>query len=167
MVSKTDRRPVAILVVDLDQVVRMVTTDMLEDAGYRALEAGDAQEAVDLLERHGDVRLMITGYTLPGQIDGIRLAHLVHDRWPSISIIITSGGLSRTEDELPAGARLVRKPYRFDDLLDEIESLIGPSDGDAGEGAPVLPEGLGIQTPLNGASGGADIGGPTPGPDKT
>ena len=165
--SEADRRPVAIIVVDVDRVVRMVTTDMLEDTGFRVLEAHNAQEAMDLLERHGDVRLMISGYTLPGQIDGFRLAHLVHDRWPGISIIITSGGPSRTEDELPAGARLVRKPYRFYDLLSEIEGMIGPSDGDAGEGAPVIPEGLGSQTPLSGASGGADIGGPTPEPDKT
>ena len=74
--------------------------------------------------------------------------------------------MSRTEDELPAGARLLRKPYQFDDLLREVESLIG-QEHEAGEGAPVLPEGIGILTPSSGASGGLNIGGPTLEPDKT
>lgn len=71
--------------------------------------------------------------------------------------------MSRTEDELPAGARLIRKPYQFEDLLREAESLLGQN-GEADQGAPVLPEGIGLQTPL---SGGVNISGPTPEPDKT
>ncbi|MDR7038819.1 CheY-like chemotaxis protein [Methylobacterium sp. BE186] len=164
--SEPDRRPIAILVVDRDRIIRMVTTDLLEDAGFRAIEAHDAHEALDLLERHQDVRLLIAGHTLPGQMDGIRLAHLVHNRWPTIRIIVTSGGMSRTEDELPLGARLIRKPYQFEDLLREMESLLGQND-EPDQGAPVLPEVIGLQTPLSAASGGAHISGPTPEPDNT
>ncbi|GEP07773.1 response regulator [Methylobacterium oxalidis] len=164
--SEHGRRPVAILVVDRERVIRMVTTDLLEDVGFRAIEAHDAREALDLLERHQDVRLLITGHTLPGHTDGIRLAHLVHTRWPAIRIIVTSGGMSRTQDELPLGARLIRKPYQFDDLLREVEGLLGQND-EPDQGAPVLPESIGLQTPLSAASGGVNISGPTPEPDKT
>ncbi|KAB1072723.1 response regulator [Methylobacterium planeticum] len=164
--SEADPGPIAILVVDLDRVIRMVTMDMLEEAGYRALEARDAREAVALLERHRDVRLLITGQTLPGQIDGIGLVHLVRSRWPKLGILVTSGALSRSGRELPAGARLVRKPYQFDDLLREVEGLIGPS-AEAGEGARVLPETISVPMPSGQASGGATIAGPTPEPDKT
>ncbi|WP_191971075.1 response regulator [Methylobacterium soli] len=166
MASETEFRPIAILVVDQDRVIRIVTSDTLEDAGFRAIEAGDAQEAIRALERHADVRLMIAGHTLPGSLDGIRLARLVHDRWPNIGIIVTSGGMNLSACELPVGTRLLRKPYPFDELLCAVDGLIGSGDA-VGEGAPVLPEGIPMQTTLGVAIGGSNIAGPAPEADRT
>ena len=64
-------------------VLRMRAVDMVEDAGYTPIEALDAAEAVAILESRSDVALMCTDIQMPGQMDGIGLAHAVHERWPS------------------------------------------------------------------------------------
>ena len=75
-------------------MLRMRAVDMVEDAGYTPLEALDAAEAVAILESRSDVALMCTDIQMPGQMDGLGLAHAVHARWPAIKIIVVSGQLN-------------------------------------------------------------------------
>ena len=44
-------------------------------------------------------------------MDGLKLAHAVHNRWPPIKIIVTSGHRMAAEHELPEGGRFFAKPY--------------------------------------------------------
>ena len=85
-------------------LLRMRAVDMVEDAGYTALEALDAAEAVAILESRSDVALMCTDIQMPGQMDGLGLAHAVHARWPAIRIIVVSGQLSLPNIDLPPAA---------------------------------------------------------------
>jgi hypothetical protein len=47
---------------------------------------------------------------MPGSMDGLKLAHAVHDRWPSIKIILVSGQVKLSDDERPTDSRFFGKP---------------------------------------------------------
>ena len=96
--------PAVVLIVEDEMVLRMRAVDMVEDAGYTPLEALDAAEAVAILESRSDVALMCTDIQMPGQMDGVGLAHAVHERWPTIRIIVVSGQLNLPHLDLPPAA---------------------------------------------------------------
>src|ERR1700675_5126161 len=84
--------PNALVVGVADDVFeRMGPSGMFLDAGYRVLEAGDADEALRFFETNADIRLLFTDVSMPGLMSGADLAHRVAERWPGIGIIITSG----------------------------------------------------------------------------
>jgi CheY-like chemotaxis protein len=72
----------AILVVEDELLLRLMAVDIVETAGFEALSAGTADEALAILEARADVRLVFTDVQMPGSMDGLRLAHAVRDRWP-------------------------------------------------------------------------------------
>lgn len=117
--------PQVILVVEDDQLLRLVTVDMVEEAGFVALEAGSADEAVVILESRSDIALVLTDVEMPGSMDGIKLAHAVRHRWPPIKIIVVSGRMCPLDVDLPVYSRFFGKPYGTDALISGIGSLIG------------------------------------------
>src|SRR6204780_5745961 len=90
-----------VLVVEDEALVRLSAVGMLEDAGFRMIEAVNADQALELLAADSDVQLLFTDVNLPGTIDGLALARQVHDRWPHIGIIVVSGRESPQPQELP------------------------------------------------------------------
>lgn len=100
-----------VLVVDDEPLIRLAAVATIEDAGYRTLEAGSADEALMLLRDRDDIGFLFTDVRMPGSMDGVSLAHVVHDGWPPIKIIVTSGHLSSADRMLPDGARFLPKPY--------------------------------------------------------
>ena len=117
------RLPHVVLIVEDDQLLRLLTVDIVEDAGFEALQAGDANEAVAILEARSDIALLLTDINMPGSMNGLKLAHAVRDRWPPIKIIVVS---SRVPDrDLPTGGRFFHKPYHAKTIISEIRSLIG------------------------------------------
>jgi two-component system, response regulator PdtaR len=80
-----------IVVVDDDVFERMGASSMFSDAGYRVLEAGNADEALQFFETGADIRPLFTDVSMPGSMSGSDLAHQVAERWPSVGIIMTSG----------------------------------------------------------------------------
>jgi CheY-like chemotaxis protein len=73
--------PVALVVED-EPLPRMLAVEVVEAAGFTAIEARDADEAVVLLESRTDITLLFTDINMPGSMDGLKLAHGVRDRWP-------------------------------------------------------------------------------------
>ncbi len=110
-----------VLVVDDEVLVRMVAVSLLEDAGLEAIEAGDAEEALGLLEEHPEIDILFTDINMPGAFDGLVLARKVRERRPDVQIIVTSGRVQLTKSELPAHGAFLAKPYGCDAML----SLIG------------------------------------------
>ena len=106
-------------------VLRMRAVDMVEDAGYSPLEAMDAAEAVAILESRSDVALMCTDIQMPGQMDGVGLAHAVHRRWPAIKIIVVSGQLKLPDLDLPPLNRFLGKPLDAGEVIAEMRDMIG------------------------------------------
>ena len=80
-----------VLIVEDEMILRMRAVDIVEDAGFCPIEAINADEAISVLESRSDISLLLTDIQMPGTIDGLKLAHAVHERWPSIKIILVSG----------------------------------------------------------------------------
>ena len=116
-------RPV-VLVVEDETLLRWHAVAMIEDAGFDVIEAGNAAEAISVLEARTDIRVIFTDIQMPGSIDGLRLAHLVRNRWPPIKIIATSGQLKLRDDDLPEGGRFLAKPYQSKELTDVLRELM-------------------------------------------
>jgi CheY-like chemotaxis protein len=117
--------PAVVLIVEDEMVLRMRAVDMVEDAGYTPLEAVDAAEAVAILESRSDIALMCTDIQMPGQMDGVGLAHAVHERWPRIRIIVVSGQLNLPHSDLPPRSRFFGKPLDAGEVIAEMRDMIG------------------------------------------
>src|ERR1700679_4018130 len=103
-------QPPKVLVVEDEMLLRMRAVDIVEDAGFIPIEAVNADEALAILESRSDVDLLFTDIQMPGSMDGLKLAYAVHERWPSIKIILVSGKLMLTDSEKPANSRFFGKP---------------------------------------------------------
>ena len=62
---------------------------------------------------------------MPGSMDGLKLANAVHERWPSIKIILVSGQLKLTDDDKPADSRFFGKPLEVKQMIAEMQDMIG------------------------------------------
>ncbi|MBW6531318.1 response regulator [Sphingomonas sp. RRHST34] len=113
-----------VLLVEDELFVRMIGADALSEAGYRVIEAGDADEALARLERSDDVQVLFTDIRMPGSMDGLQLAGEVHRRWPAIRILLTSGDTRPTGAAIPDDGRFLAKPYRFEALSRELDQLL-------------------------------------------
>ena len=106
-----------VLVVEDEPILRMMAVDMVEDAGFEAIEASDAVEAVRILESRPDIRIVFTDIDMPRGMDGMRLAAAIRDRWPPIDIILTSGHYVEADVRMPARSVFFQKPYRPDQVV--------------------------------------------------
>jgi CheY-like chemotaxis protein len=117
------RRSVSILVVEDEPLLRMVALDMVEEAGFAAYEARNADDALALLETQDDIGLVFTDINMPGSMDGVALGHLVRERWPWIKLAITSAQ-PRSQREMPACAVFLAKPYRLQQFIEKLHAMV-------------------------------------------
>jgi CheY-like chemotaxis protein len=108
--TTSDKRPV-VLVVEDEILTRMNAVEMVNEAGFEAIAACDAEEAIHLLETRNDIRAVFTDVQMPGSMDGLRLARVVRNRWPPVALIVTSGQTDELERDLPTGGTILPKPY--------------------------------------------------------
>jgi two-component system, response regulator PdtaR len=88
------------------------------------LKPGTLTPLSKVLESRDDVRLLFTDIQMPGALDGMDLAREVHQRWPGVLLVITSGQKKPTEAEIPDHGRFVAKPYRAAELLGQVDDMI-------------------------------------------
>jgi DNA-binding NtrC family response regulator len=121
--------PHVVLVVEDEMMLRMRVVDMVEDAGYVPVEAVDADEAMAILLSRSDIALMLTDVQMPGSMNGLQLAHVVHERWPPIRIILASGQLKLSGSEIPQNSRFFGKPLQSDEIIAEMREMLAESAG--------------------------------------
>jgi two-component sensor histidine kinase/DNA-binding response OmpR family regulator len=114
-----------VLIVEDEMMLRMRAADIVEDAGFSPVEAINADEALSILESRSDISLLFTDIQMPGSMDGLKLAHAVHDRWPAIKIILVSGQVSPSETEKPTDSRFFGKPLSVQKMIAELQAMIG------------------------------------------
>ena len=107
-----------------EPIMRMMAVDMIEDAGFLAVEAADAGEAVRILENRLDIRVVFTDIDIPRGLDGIKLAACIRDRWPPIEIILTSGRFMPALEDIPARSVFFSKPYRRAEVVATMRRMI-------------------------------------------
>jgi two-component sensor histidine kinase/CheY-like chemotaxis protein len=114
-----------VLIVEDEMVLRMRAVDIVEDAGFRSVEAVNADQAMAILESRSDISLLFTDIQMPGSMDGLKLAHAVHDRWPAIKIILVSGQVKPPDAERPVDSRFFGKPLSVDQMITELQAMVG------------------------------------------
>ena len=120
--SAVAERPVVLIVED-DFLLRMDAVDIVKAAGFEPVEAGNADEAIAILESDLNIHVVFTDVQMPGTMDGLKLARFVRDRWPPIKIVATSGRVTFSEDDLPEGGRFLPKPYRPEQIIATLREL--------------------------------------------
>jgi len=119
-----EQLPPTVLIVEDEEIVRMIGSDILEHGGYRVLEAANAAEALECLEHGTEVVVLFTDVQMPGTPDGLGLARLVKDRWPEVKILVASGAVRPDAGDLPETGLFLSKPYRAEELLAKVRGLV-------------------------------------------
>lgn len=112
-----------VLVVEDEPLLRMLAVDVVEAAGFEALEAADSTQAVGILEVRADIRVIFTDIDMPRGMNGVKLAAAVRRRWPPIGIIVTSGHQIPAFGDLPPHSVFFSKPYREDQVVEAMRRL--------------------------------------------
>jgi PAS domain S-box-containing protein len=119
-----------ILVVEDQGALRRRIAAALSDLHYRAIEAGDAAEALERLEAGAPVDLLFTDIVMPGGLDGRQLAQQVRERWPEVRVLFTSGfpdHLRRVAGAEGLDFPLLAKPYSIDELTRAVRRALDGS----------------------------------------
>ncbi|WP_114943953.1 response regulator [Microvirga calopogonii] len=124
MNNYSDDTPVVLLVED-ELLVRMAAAEDLQDAGFHVLEAANADVALAVLEACSrDVQVLFTDIDMPGSMNGLDLAESVQQRWPHISLLISSAYHKPLPEQIPDDGRFVPKPYSSEDVVRCIRELV-------------------------------------------
>jgi two-component system, response regulator PdtaR len=114
-----------VLVVDDEEILCSLAVALVEDAGFQAVEAANADQAMAILEKRPDITMLFTDVNMPGSMNGLKLAHAVRNRWPPIKILIVSGHVDLREGDIPTHSRFFRKPYQPEMVISELVSMVG------------------------------------------
>ncbi|WP_298956570.1 response regulator [uncultured Methylobacterium sp.] len=137
--SPAKTQPV-ILVVEDEPEERFLAATLLEETGFRVIEAETAEKALNILrERADEVNVVFSDVRTPGPIGGFELARIINVTWPRVHVLLTSGDASDQPSDLRMSAIFVPKPWRALDVLTLVEQAAGfhgggSQVGDAGTG---------------------------------
>ena len=144
----TDAAPSVVLVVEDELMLRMRAVDIVQDAGFESVEAISADQALTILESRNDITCLFTDIQMPGSMDGLKLAHVTHARWPHIKIILVSGQIAVTETDKPEDSKFFPKPLEIEQMVQELQEMVGAG---ALKVLPSLPVDRGSLTQDNGS----------------
>jgi CheY-like chemotaxis protein len=112
-----------VLVVEDKPLQRLDAVSMIESAGFEAIGAKNADDAIAILELHQRIEIVFTDIRMPGSMDGLKLAEAINARWPSIPVVATSGNVLG-EEQLPEGCVFLPKPYSQEQIAGTIQRLV-------------------------------------------
>ena len=117
-----------VLVVDDEPTIRMLVTEVLDDLGYRVIEASDGAAGVALLMSETRIDLLVTDVGLPGGINGRQVAEAGRRTRPDLKILFITGYAENAvlnHGHLEKGMQVLTKPFALEALASRIKSLIG------------------------------------------
>ncbi|ROM70332.1 response regulator [Pseudomonas brassicacearum] len=111
-----------ILVVEDDDIVRMLIVDVLEELEYQVLEADGCEQALAYLRNDEQlIALMMTDVGLP-VMDGRELAKQARSLRPDLAILFASGYAESID--VPEGMAVIGKPFSIDQLRDKVKGIL-------------------------------------------
>jgi DNA-binding NtrC family response regulator len=115
----------AVLIVEDDPVQLMEAAAALRDAGYEVAEASTVEAAQAHLAARPELVAMVADVDLAGEpLNGFTLAKAVAARWPEVAILIVSGVEWPSEEQMPMGARFLRKPFALEGLAQALRAVL-------------------------------------------
>ncbi len=116
-----------VLVIDDEPLVRMLVVDVLEDLGYRALEAGDGPQGLSILRSDVRIDLLITDVGLPKGMNGRQVADAARVLRPGLKVMFVTGYAETailSHGHLDPGMQVVTKPFDMNVLGKRIQGLL-------------------------------------------
>lgn len=114
----------AILIVEDDPLIRIDIALAFSDAGFAVIEAGSADDALEILNERECIALVFTDIEMPGRHDGLDLAEHVARTRPEIPVLVTSGGRG---DVALDPDHFVPKPYDPQAIISRARALADAS----------------------------------------
>jgi CheY-like chemotaxis protein len=111
--------PPTILVVEDNELVRLVAVEFLEDSGFMVVEADSADGAIDLLTNDGPIDAVFSDVQMPGSMDGVELAHWISREKPDVKVLLTSGNAPKQ-----AGVPILPKPYDLASVARRLKGMV-------------------------------------------
>lgn len=106
-----------ILIIEDEPVLRIEAIDMVERAGFEAVESTSVEDAIHTLEEWLDIRIVYIDLDMPRGVRGIEIAAAIRNRWPPIDIILTAANFSKAELDLPVRAEFYSKPIQHSEIV--------------------------------------------------
>ncbi|WP_277963969.1 response regulator [Pseudomonas sp. RIT-To-2] len=115
-----------VIVIEDDPILRELMVDIIEQLNARCVAFDNADDAlIYMLKPDNPFALLIADHGVPGTIQGMELSTMVHQRWPDVGIILTSGYLLDVSALAPNIVYLL-KPWSLDGLVTTIAGLVQP-----------------------------------------
>jgi CheY-like chemotaxis protein len=116
-----------ILVVEDEEIVRQLTSEVLETLGYKVLQCRDPGEAITVSEAHkGPIHLLLTDVVLP-QMDGRSLFGFLSPEFPDMRVLYVSGYAENAivhHGVLDAGVKFLQKPFTVESLARKVREVL-------------------------------------------
>jgi DNA-binding NtrC family response regulator len=116
-------KPIAVVVVEDELLLRISIAGELEDEGFLVFEASNADEAIAIIQANPTIHALFTDIDMPGSMDGLKLAAFVRDRWPPIKIILTSGHHDLAGSGFDIDGKFFPKPYKATEVANQIRQM--------------------------------------------
>ena len=116
-----------VLIVDDEPTVRMLVSDILEDLGYTAIEAGDSAAGLKVLQSDVRIDLLVTDVGLPGGMNGRQMADAARVTRPDLRVLFITGYAENAvlgNGYLAPGMAVLTKPFTIEAMAARIRSMI-------------------------------------------
>lgn len=116
---------IPVLIIEDEPVLRIDAIDMVERAGFEPVEAMSVDEAIRILERRTDIRIVYMDLDMPRGVRGIEVAAAIRNRWPPIEIVLTAAGFSAADLDLPVRSEFFAKPVQRREIIAAMHRMVG------------------------------------------
>jgi CheY-like chemotaxis protein len=116
-----------VLVIDDEPTVRLLAVDLLQDAGYRVLEAPDGPAGLKMLQTDARIDLLITDVGLPGGMNGRQVADAGRALRPQLKVLFVTGYAENAvvgNGHLEPGMQVITKPFAIDAFAQKVRAMI-------------------------------------------
>ncbi|NJR79506.1 response regulator [Sphingomonas sp. 36D10-4-7] len=125
--TPTARLPV--LIIEDEPILRLDAIDMVERAGFEAVETTSVEDAIGILERRTDIRIVFIDLDMPRGVRGIEIAAAIRNRWPPIEIVLTAASFAKADLDLPVRAEFYAKPILHAEVVAAMRRMAAHATG--------------------------------------